>query len=185
MRKSIITRTVGVSYTWEFLLPLALSAGFFKKGFLSIYLREREWAQAGGGKRGEGEGQADSLLSMQPDMWGSIPGPWDHDLSQSKMFNQLSHPDAMPLSTGLKPYFKNNCLSYLVYYFKVCNPVHTLYLQFSHNSLGSRTCQKVLWDKWLLSRKQKELLRGVPSKLHLQAQWGTLNIAQSKVGTDD
>ena len=25
-------------------------------------------------------------------MWGSIPGPWDHDLGQSLKFNPLSHP---------------------------------------------------------------------------------------------
>ena len=25
-------------------------------------------------------------------MWDSIPGPWDHDLSQRQMLNQLSHP---------------------------------------------------------------------------------------------
>ena len=26
-------------------------------------------------------------------MWGLIPGPWDHDLSQRQLLNQLSHPD--------------------------------------------------------------------------------------------
>ena len=27
-------------------------------------------------------------------MWGLIPGPWDHDLSQRQRLNQLSHPGA-------------------------------------------------------------------------------------------
>ena len=27
-------------------------------------------------------------------MWDLIPGPWDHDLSQRQMLNQLSHPGA-------------------------------------------------------------------------------------------
>ena len=27
-------------------------------------------------------------------MWGSVPGCWDHDLSQRQMLNQLSHPGA-------------------------------------------------------------------------------------------
>ena len=36
----------------------------------------------------EGEGEADPLLSMEPDrMLGSIPEPWDHDLSRRQMLN--------------------------------------------------------------------------------------------------
>ena len=27
-------------------------------------------------------------------MWGSIPGPWDHDLSQKQTLNPLIHPGA-------------------------------------------------------------------------------------------
>uniref|UniRef100_A0ABI7Z0B4 UBA domain-containing protein n=1 Tax=Felis catus TaxID=9685 RepID=A0ABI7Z0B4_FELCA len=36
-------------------------------------------------------------------MWGSVPRPWDHDLSQNQesILNQLSHPDKAPLSKGL------------------------------------------------------------------------------------
>ena len=58
---------------------------------LFIYLIDR--AQA------EGEGEADSPLSREP-MWGSIPGPWDHDLSQTlrQTLNQLSNPCAPPHS---------------------------------------------------------------------------------------
>ena len=58
--------------------------GFFKKVF--IYLldreREREQAQAGGAT----EGETDSLLSGSQ-TWGSIPGCWDHDLSQRWVLN--------------------------------------------------------------------------------------------------
>ena len=35
---------------------------------------------------GKAEGEADSQLC------GSIPGLWDHDLSQRQTLNQLSHP---------------------------------------------------------------------------------------------
>lgn len=41
--------------------------------------------RAGGGA--EGEGEAVSSLNG-----GSMPRPWDHDLSQKQTFNQLSHP---------------------------------------------------------------------------------------------
>ena len=61
--------------------------------FLIFYLRERERerererksAQAGGGA--EREGEADSLLSRNPDVGVSIPGPRDHDLSPQQMPN--------------------------------------------------------------------------------------------------
>jgi len=33
-----------------------------------------------GGRGTKREGEADFPLSREPD-WGSIPGPWDHDLS--------------------------------------------------------------------------------------------------------
>ena len=38
-------------------------------------------------------------------MWGSIPGPWDHDLSWSRYFNRLSHPGT-PLTTFFGIYEK-------------------------------------------------------------------------------
>ena len=34
-------------------------------------------------------------------MWGSIPGPWDHDLSQRQTLNHLSLPDAHYLFNGV------------------------------------------------------------------------------------
>ena len=46
-----------------------------------IYLREWEQEQGGEGKTGS-------------PTWGSIPEPWDHDLSQWQTLNCLSHPDA-------------------------------------------------------------------------------------------
>ena len=36
--------------------------------------------------KGEAEGEGEAPI------WDSIPGPWDHDLSQRQMLNQLSHP---------------------------------------------------------------------------------------------
>ena len=69
----------------------------FKKYF--IYLRERK--RAGGGA----EWEIDSPLSRDlpshssppHTMWGSVPGPWDHDLSWRQMLNLLRHPGAPPL----------------------------------------------------------------------------------------
>ena len=51
--------------------------------------RERERESMSGGKVGRGaqeEGEADSPLSREPNA-GSIPGPWDHDLSRRQMLN--------------------------------------------------------------------------------------------------
>ena len=56
--------------------------------------RERETAH----EQGVGvEGEADSQLSRSP-MWGSIPGPWDYDLSRRQTLNPLSH-SGTPLMT--------------------------------------------------------------------------------------
>nr|XP_055193758.1 sorting nexin-12 isoform X5 [Nyctereutes procyonoides] len=56
---------------------------------------ERERTQAGEAT-GRGEGKADAPLNGSL-MQGSIPGPWDYELSQRQMLNQLSHPGAQVL----------------------------------------------------------------------------------------
>ena len=65
---------------------------FFK--ILFIYLRERERTWAGGGAEEEGERENPKQIPLWvPSLTqGSIPGPWDHDLSLRQTFNQLSHP---------------------------------------------------------------------------------------------
>ena len=69
----------------------------------------------GGGpvEEGEGQAEADSRLSGEPDLgtWGSTQEPQDHHPSGSQMLNQLSHPGA--------PRFKNevafpDCSMYLL-----------------------------------------------------------------------
>jgi len=55
----------------------------FLKKILFIYLREREYKPGG---EAEGEGEADSPLSREPNE-GLIPGPWDHDLSRRQVAN--------------------------------------------------------------------------------------------------
>ena len=64
------------------------------KKILFIYLREREQVEVGpGGAKGEGE--ADFLLSREPEGEGGlIPGPQDHDLSRRQTLNYPSHPGA-------------------------------------------------------------------------------------------
>ena len=54
--------------------------------------REREYTSRGRGA--EREGQAYSLLISEPDMQGSIPRPWGHDLSWRQTLNRLGHPSA-------------------------------------------------------------------------------------------
>ena len=58
----------------------AIQRSFYSFSHLILFffkiLRERERTEG----RAEAEGEADSLLSREPN-WGSIPGPWDYDLS--------------------------------------------------------------------------------------------------------
>ena len=65
--------------------------------FLRIYLRERELAHervCGGGRvRGRSRHPTKQAGSQ---MWGSVPGRWDHDPSGMQTLNQLSHPGAAP-----------------------------------------------------------------------------------------
>ena len=51
-----------------------------------IYLLERVRVSTGRREGGDGEGEEDALLSRDL-MRDSIPGHWDHDLSQSQMLN--------------------------------------------------------------------------------------------------
>ena len=69
------------SVTYFFLLL----AVFFLK-ILFIYLREREH------ECGEGQREKQTPCGAGSLMQGSIPGPWDRDLSLRQMFNRLSHP---------------------------------------------------------------------------------------------
>ena len=60
----------------------------------------------GGGA--EGEGEADSLLSREPDA-GLIPGPLDHDLSQSLSQRQTLNPLNSPRCPTDGSYLKVEC----------------------------------------------------------------------------
>ena len=63
--------------------------------FKILFIWEGERKRESEGAKGEGE--ADSLLSKEPS-WGSILGPWDHDLSQKQTLNWLSHPGALQMA---------------------------------------------------------------------------------------
>ena len=52
---------------------------FFLKDFIYLFTRDTE--------RGRDKGRGRSRLPAGNLMWDSIPGPWDHDLSQSQMLN--------------------------------------------------------------------------------------------------
>ena len=78
------------------------SLGVFKN-IIFIYLRERTGARGNGGEK---EKQAPHWAESPT--WGSIPGLWDHDLSQRQTLNGLCH-------TGANYLILNhlNILSYL------------------------------------------------------------------------
>ena len=58
-----------------------------KKRFFFLFAWERERAWVGEGEETETDSHWAGGLT-----WGSISGPWDHDLSQRQTLNQLSHP---------------------------------------------------------------------------------------------
>ena len=81
-------------------LPKVNKTIVFKKKFflMFIYFWETERARAGEGKR-ETETQIlkqapGSELSAQSPTWAWTHEPWDHDPSQSRTLNRLSHPSA-------------------------------------------------------------------------------------------
>ena len=53
-------------------------------------------------EQGREEGEADFLLSRDPNIWGSIPGPRDHDLSRRQTLNHLSHPGTLEMDISKK-----------------------------------------------------------------------------------
>jgi len=54
--------------------------------FLRFYLFDRDTVREGTQAGGAGEAEAGFPLSREP-MRGSIPGPWDHDLSRRQTLN--------------------------------------------------------------------------------------------------
>ena len=58
---------------------------FFFKDF--IYLFDRDSQQEREHKQGEWERKKQALSGAGSPMWGSIPGPWDHDPSGRQMLN--------------------------------------------------------------------------------------------------
>ena len=62
-----------------------------------IYLTERGGEHSMGSTRQREREKQAPCRARSPMMWGSIPGPWDHDLSQRQMLNQLNHPGAPTL----------------------------------------------------------------------------------------
>ena len=69
-----------------------------------------------GGAKGEDEGQADSLLSVGPDVGLSLtpwdhdlnPTLWDHDLNQSQVHASMTEPPRHPYNSDS---FKTSYLS--------------------------------------------------------------------------
>ena len=82
--------------------------------FLYIYLTERERESASTSRGSCRQRGRSRLLTQQ----GSIPGPWDHDLSQRQTLNQLSYPRAPWMNFSIK------ALSFylyliIVYYYQI------------------------------------------------------------------
>ena len=69
-------------HLWYVLFCFCFGFGFFLIFYLFIYLKRKTIARGGV----EGEGKADSAEQGAP-IWGSILGPWDHDLSRRQMLN--------------------------------------------------------------------------------------------------
>ena len=65
------------------------------KKILFIYLSERANEHKPNKGRGEKKGRRRGRISVGSPTWSSIPGLWDHDLSQRQTLNLLSHPGAL------------------------------------------------------------------------------------------
>ena len=68
---------------------------FFKKRFY-LFTWEIEH------KQGEWEREEQAPRWAGSPMWGSIPGPGDHDLSRRQTLNRLSHPGALKLFYSIR-----------------------------------------------------------------------------------
>ena len=98
-------------YLTDWATEVSLSL-FFLKIYLLIWESERESEH----KWGEGQRERNRILKQilqtsmrkEPLTWGSIPGSWDHDLSQRQILNWLSHPGAPkhPLLYAANPFRK-------------------------------------------------------------------------------
>ena len=72
-----------------------LDSPLFFKTIYFIFLKslfDRESTSRGSGRQREKEEQVPHWTGSP--MQGSVPGPWDHDLSWRQTLNQLSHPGA-------------------------------------------------------------------------------------------
>ena len=72
-----------------------MPSSFFFFFFKIFYLSERERESTNMGK-GQREREKQTPPRSRKPMYGSIPGPWDHDLSWRQTLNQLSHPGTPP-----------------------------------------------------------------------------------------
>jgi len=87
-----------INTTYEFEADLFSLGPFFFKDFIC----QRERASTSRGIRRQREKQAPRLArSLRQD---SIPGAWDHDLSQRQSPNGLSHPGVPSLGPFLFPF---------------------------------------------------------------------------------
>ena len=87
---------------------------FLKRFYLFEREKKRERMHCGEARhRGrEREREKQSPCSAGSLMWGSIPGPWDHDLNRRQMLNPLSHVDTPTTLNSLKndlpPWFQGD-----------------------------------------------------------------------------
>jgi len=88
-------------------------------------LAERESEHKQAEQQAEGEGEADSLLSREPDVGlsiqDSILGLQDHVLSRRQSLNQLSHP-----GSPIHPFFKALSCFFLPWILYTANDFQTM-----------------------------------------------------------
>ena len=71
VRMPVKVKTNGLSYKWSKIMETK----YFKKDFIYLFMRDTDI------------GRGRSRLPMGSSMWDSIPGLWDHDLSQRQTLN--------------------------------------------------------------------------------------------------
>ena len=120
--------------------------------------------------RGKGQREKQTSCWAGSLTWGSIPGPWDHDLSQRQMLNWLSYP-GVPFSVCLRVYHLFSLNLWLIL-LSALKTMHTAYPatppkldQSPHKLKNCQWCQCITNAKTLLQHFHSEFLMILLSQL--------------------
>ena len=93
-------------------------------------------------------------------MWGLIPGPWNHDLSQRQMLSDLDHPGTPALQS-----------QYIITYTLLHIPHQRCHVLLARSkSQVPPTHKGWVYAKVLNIRRQRSSMRAIPHDIHLDTR---------------